>query len=548
MTLIPFRKIPDQPALYYDYLDDNPRLRQFYNGHHRSEADLARLAKNVLHRDYHRKALVEVLRGINRPYGMPPETEANLEKLSREETVTVITGQQCNIYTGPFYTISKALSTIKISQFLRKMLNRPVVPLFWMESSDHEYSVVNHIYLPVNHEPKKFTYGGDVTNQQPVGGLKLESNFSEFSCKLQSSLPANDFYDAVVRLMDEAYYPGAKLGEAFGRMLTRLLGRWGLIIIDSENVELKRLAAPIIAHKIEEKGRINQLMTEQSEVLERENYEQQIKVRSELLNLFIMKDNNRIPLTLLGEVLANGEEKMGLTDEELVSLAQEHPERFSPKVAFRPIVQDFLLPNIVYVGGPTELAYFAQLKKVYEFFEIEMPIIWPRASATLMDAGIKRHIQKIDIQPEDIFRKYGELLKEMMEKLAKKEYDKFFRDAEARVDDLILWMKDRLTQIDPLLTEQYDKSFNKIHYQVESIRQKTLNRLTGKNQYMVESLKTIQNMLYPRKRLQERTYNILHFLSLHGFWLMDYVMENLDISTDDHLLLEVPSIHHQSES
>ncbi len=547
MHRIPFRNIPDQPALYYDYLDDSPRLRQFYNGHHRNEADLARLAKNVLHRDYSRGALAQVLQGINRGYGMTDETQANLELLEQEETLTVITGQQCNIYTGPFYTIAKALTTIKVAARISETLNLPVVPMFWMESSDHEYAIVNHIYLPVNHEPKKFTYGGDITNQQPVGGLKLGNDVEEFARRIKQTLPANDFYDAVTRLMDEAYSPGAALGEAFGKMLTRLLGRWGLIIVDSENPELKRLAAPIIAHKLEEKGRINQLMVEQSEELEKEHYEQQIKVRSELLNLFILKDNNRIPLTVLGEVLANGEEKMELSEQELVSLAQEHPERFSPKVAFRPIVQDFLLPNVAYIGGPSELAYFAQLKKVYEFFEIEMPIIWPRVSTTLIDSGIQRHIEKAGIEPQDVFRKYGDVVKDIMEDVSNREYDKLFRDAEARVDELILWLKDRLAQIDPSMTGQLDKPFSKIHYQMESIKQKTMNRLTAKNQSLVNSLRTAQSMLYPRRRLQERTYNIIHYLSRHGFWLLDYLMENFDIDTDDHHMLEVPSLHQEDE-
>ena len=542
VTTIPFHKIPGHTTLYLDYLSANPRLCRFYNGHHRAERDFFRLADRVVDHDYNRPRLVEVLHESNSNYGLNPAMEANLELLKHEKTVTVITGQQAGLYTGPIYTILKAITTLKASSYLSRLLNKPVVPLFWMESSDHDLAEVNHIYFPGGQNTIKFSYGkSDNPRQHSVGSIKFGQDFSDFAGKIKEHLPNNDFYDALTRLMGETYYSGTTYGAAFGKMMIRLFGRWGLIIVDSENDELKRLAAPIIIRKLEEKGRMNQLLQEQSQELEQEEYERQIQVRSETLNIFILKDSNRIPLNVLGEVLANGEDKDFFHDQELSLIAAQHPEWFSPKVAFRPIVQDFLFPTVAYIGGPAELAYFAQLKKVYEFFEIQMPIIWPRASATLIDGKIQRHLQKLDVQPEDVYRDADEVLVEILSGYSHLTPDEYFDEAERKLGEIIDWLSSKMANIDPTLPMQYTNPHHKIVYQLNAMRNRTMARLKEKNQSVVDSWRKVHHFLHPQKRLQERVFNIVYFLSRYGFWLMDYLMDNLDIETDEHQFLVLPS-------
>lgn len=542
MTNIPFAKIPGYTTLYNDYLAANRKLCRFYNGHHRNPNDFHRITEKVVEHDYNRLKLVEVLRRTNTFYGLTPAIEANLELLKHEKTVTVITGQQAGIFTGPIYTILKAITTLKAASALGKMLKVPVVPLFWMESSDHDLAAVNHIYFPGPLGSIKYTYGKtDNPRQRSVGGIKFGGDFQDFSLKIKETFHNNDYYEAVTRLMDETYHPGATFGAAFGKMMARLFSRWGLIIVDAENKELKRLAAPIIIRKLEEKGRMNQLLQEQSQELEREDYERQIQVRSELLNVFILKENNRIPLNLLGEVLGNGDEKEMLADQELVKVAFEHPEWFSPKVAFRPIVQDFLFPTVAYIGGPAELAYFAQLKKVYEFFEIQMPIIWPSASATIVDAKTQRHLQRAAVQPEDVFRNSDEVLREIIEKYAVIAPDDYFDEAEKKLEEVIGWLGREMSIIDPSLPRQFNTPYNKIRYQLNNMKKRTFARLKEKNQGMVESWRKAQIQLHPNNKLQERVYNIVYFLANYGFWLMDYLMDNLDIEVDEHQFLILPS-------
>jgi bacillithiol biosynthesis cysteine-adding enzyme BshC len=358
------------------------------------------------------------------------------------------------------------------------MLKTPVVPLFWMESSDHDLAEVNHIYFPGAQKAEKFTYGiSENPHQQSVGSMILGEDFADYIRQVQRTLPQNDFYDAVTRLMSECYYPGTTYGEAFGKMMSRLFGRWGLIFVDSESVDLKRLATPIIVRKIAEKGRVNELLQEQSAELESENYGRQIQIRAHLLNVYIMRDNIRIPLTLLGEMLTNGDERVVLNDEALMKLAQEHPEFFSPKVALRPIIQDFLFPTVAYIGGPSELAYFAQLKKIYEFFDIQMPIIWPRASATLVGGKVKYHIQRLDIKLEDVFRDPDELFKNLVNHTDYQSPEKTFEAAEISLQQLIDWLNDNLSKIDSTLPHQFSVSYKKMQYQLQSMKSKTFNQL-----------------------------------------------------------------------
>ena len=542
MTSIPFSKIPVKPQLYKDYIEGNPKLWKFYSGYHKEEKDFFRIVDRVIDHDYQRDKLVSVLKDINNIYGISPAVEANLQLLRNEDTVTVITGQQAGLYTGPLYTILKAISAIKIASHLSKMLHRPVVPLFWMESSDHDLAEVNHLYFPTAQGAYKYTYGKpDNPHQQSVGSISFGKDFEQFSEKLKKNLTNNDFYEAVTRLMDETYRPGVTYSQAFGKMLSHLLGRFGLIIVDAENTELKRLASPIIIRKLKERGRMNELMLEQSKELEKEDYERQIQIRSELLNLFILRDNNRVPLNVLGEVLGNGNADAIFEDKELMQFAEAHPERFSPKVSFRPIVQDFLFPTVAYVGGPSELAYFAQLKKVYEFFEIQMPIIWPRASASLIDGKIQRHFSKTGVVFEDIFRNYETVLSEILARNLEIDPESIFDNADIQLNQLMDWLRKELGIIDKSIIEQVDNPASKMEYQLRNLKGKTINILKTKEKNLVHSYETIVNYLYPNKKLQERVYNIVYFLSKYGFWLMDYLIENIDINNDEHQVLRIPS-------
>jgi len=542
LITVPFNKIPVKPQLYRDYIAGNPRLLRFYSGYYRNPDDLKRIGAKVVQHDYQRPLLVEVLREINQSYGLTPAIEANLELLKYEDTVTIITGQQAGLYTGPLYTILKAISTLKIASRLSKLLNRPVVPLFWIESSDHDLAEVNHIFFPAAQGPQEFTFGkSENPNQQSVGSIKFGKDFEQFSDRIKKTLAKNDFYDAVIRLMDETYYPGVTYSEAFGKMMSRLLGRFGLIMVDAESAKLKRLASPIIIRKIQDKGRMNELILEQSQALEKADFKRQIQIRTELLNIFILKDNNRVPINVLGEVLGNGENGNLLDNKALLQIAQENPERFSPKVAFRPIVQDFLFPTVVYVGGPSELAYFAQLKTAYEFFNIQMPIIWPRTSASIIDNKIYRHIQKTNIQFTEIFRDYDEVLREILIRHLETNPDEIFASAEEKLTAIIDWLMQSLEKIDHSLIEQMDNPSKKMLYQLQSVKNKTISALKIKEDNMVKSWEIIRSFVFPNKKLQERVYNVLYFLSRHGFWLMDYIMDNLDTDLDEHQILNVPT-------
>jgi bacillithiol synthase len=539
---VPFEKIPVKPQIYKDYIIGSPRVMKFYNGYYRSGDDFREIAAKVVRHDYHRDELTDVLRSTNEKFGMTPAIEANLQLLRDEKTVTVITGQQAGIYTGPLYTILKALSVLKVSTYLSKMLNVPVVPLFWMESSDHDLAEVNHIYFPGPQGPVNYVYGEDNNpKQQSVGSIQLGKDFGIFAERIKKILPKNDFYDATIRLMDETYYPGLTFGEAFGKMMSRLTGKYGLVMVDAEEVRLKRLAAPIIIRKLQDKGRMNELMLEQSKELEREDYERQIQVRTEVLNLFILKDNNRVPLDLLGRVLGNGDAESILGNKELLQIASENPERFSPKVAFRPIVQDFLFPTIAYIGGPSELAYFAQLKKVYEYFEIQMPIIWPRVSASLIDAKIQRAIHRTGISYADIFKDEDEIRNEIALKHMSNDPQKLFDEASIRMDELIDWLIENLGRIDTAIPSQIKTPANKMHYQLDSIKSKAFGIIRSKQDGLMKNWDNIRTEVFPSKKLQERVYNIIFYLSRYGLWLTDFVLDNIDIDNSEHQILEIPS-------
>jgi len=543
MPNIPFKKIPGISKLYNDYLIGDPHLQKFFNGHHRNPDDLKRVAEKIIQRnDYQRKFLATVIRETDTEFGITPEMAANLRKLEQNDSLVVISGRQAGMYSGGFYTLLKAISSIKIAEYLSKELNKPVIPIFWVETSDDDINEVNTVSFPGRHNPQKFVYPGIKNpHQQPVGDIKLRKDFTRYAQTIKNILPKNDFYDAVSRLMNETYYPGTTVGKAFMQLMIRLLGSKGLLIIDSENVEIKKLASPVITMKLFEKGRMSELIQQQSDELERENYRDLIKIKSELLNIFIQKDNTQIPLSLLEEVVSSNGEKVVFEDKELIELIDEHPERITAKVAFRPIIQNFLLPTIVYIGGPSEISYFAQLKPVHEYFDLEMPIIWPRASATLIDDRIQRHILRIGIAPEDIFRDYEVVLREIFNRKFPQDFELIVDEAKTRLGELTDWMAVKLTELELPPNDQFQTAVKKMLYQIEYIRHQYFSRLKSRNSALINSWSRIKLQLFPNNILQEREYNVIYFLSRYGFWLMEFLFENLDITDDEHQILEIPA-------
>ncbi|OGB94046.1 MAG: bacillithiol biosynthesis cysteine-adding enzyme BshC, partial [candidate division NC10 bacterium RBG_16_65_8] len=311
----------------------------------------------------------------------PPAVRRRIDELCTPGGLAVCTGQQTALFGGPLFTLYKALTAVALASRLEHALRRPVVPLFWMASEDHDVAEADHVYLADR--------GGNLTQLRhtawasPDGfmpaNLRLGPAIHETLARLREFLPATEFSDALCDALARAYIPDRTLSEAFARWLTHLLGETGLVLVDAADPDLKRLAAGIFRREVEEAPRTSAAILDVSRALRASGYPAQIDARPDGVNCFLLQAGRRalardpagFRLRDTGEVISAAA---------LHRMAQESPERFSPNVALRPVVQDTLFPTLAYVAGPGELAYFAQLRPVYAAFDVPMPAIVPRAT------------------------------------------------------------------------------------------------------------------------------------------------------------------------
>ena len=360
---LPFGRVPGQSRLFLEYLKDPTRLRRFYpeavRFHHELSDRRARVLDNYA---TDRTALCEALAGMNASWGAGAETLENVRRLRSDESVAVVTGQQVGLFTGPLYTLYKALSAVKLAACLTAR-GTEAVPVFWMASEDHDWEEVREAQLLACDGRLASVSIPDALHRDggQVGEVVLDETVEDAAKRLFDLLPSSEFLPDVERLLRDCYHSGRTLAEGFARMLSALTSRYGLVLLDPTDARIKRLAAPLYSEAARKGAEIAAATDARSRELEAEGYHAQVHTSADAFPLFLIDDGARRALTRAdsGRYRAKGTEHEW-TSEELAALALSEPERFSPNVTLRAVVQDYLLPTVAYFGGAAEVAYFAQ--------------------------------------------------------------------------------------------------------------------------------------------------------------------------------------------
>jgi len=370
-----------------DYIEGKEELKPFYS--HRPTLDSfkdAIKAKNFP--ESNRKVLVEALKNQYEGFEMGQSVKANIKSLELENSYTVTTGHQLNLFTGPLYFIYKIVSTINLAKKLSEAYPQfNFVPVYWMASEDHDFDEINYFKL----DGKKYQW--DTDQKGAVGDFQLDSSFKEYL----KSLPfVTDFFK-------EAYSSSKTLAEAVRKYVNHLFGEQGLVIVDGHSSLLKGLFKEVIKNDLFKNEPFNQAEQATRE-LERIGYKGQIFPRE--INFFYLDKGVRERIELHGEeyLVLNTDLKFSKAD--LEKLIESNPERFSPNVVLRPLYQEMILPNLAYLGGPAEVIYWLQLKGVFENFEVPFPILLPRNFALIIPAPIRKKINQLGWGNEDLFRSF----------------------------------------------------------------------------------------------------------------------------------------------
>ena len=541
-----FTDIPRTTALFADFMYNYPKVARFYPGYGRSDQPLADHARRVGAQEFDRKRVPDALDRINRRFGSPELTFKHIDMLRRPGTVAIVTGQQAGLFTGPLYTIHKALTVIKLSACLRDQ-GVDAVPVFWVASEDHDYEEVNHCRT-VDREGRltmvKYEASGHKPDE-PVGRVTLCDGISQTIDELVGQLAASEFTPALERDVRESYAPGIGFAEAFSRLMARLFREYGVVLLDPLDDELKQVTAPLYAEAIRKSSEIAGALVARSRELEEAGYHAQIKVSEDMVPLFIMDDGRRAALTYnSGRFAVKGSER-SFSDDELVELAGRCPNCFSPNVTLRPVVQDYLLPTAAYIGGPAEIAYFAQLRAVYETLGRQEPCVLPRASFTIVEGRHQKTMKKYGLELKDFFEGLHPAVTKVVEHSLDRGAAAAFDETEKSLSEHLDKLGEALRKTDATLSDPLKRAREKMFYQLEHLRTRFVHSSAHRDETAYRQVERAFTTLYPDKNLQERELNAYYFLSRYGPSLIDELYNAAELGFSNHKLVYVGGVASQ---
>ncbi len=537
---LPFRRIPGQSRLFLEYLEDPTSLRCFYPEAVRFHPELsARRARVLESQQTDRDALADALREANARWGASEQTFANIERLRSHETVAVVTGQQTGLFTGPLYTLYKALSAVKLAACLTAR-GTEAVPVFWMATEDHDWEEVQTAEV-IACDGRLASVGvSDALHKEgeQVGGVLLDESVEEAAKRLFELMPSSEFLPDLEGLVRDAYAPGRGFGAAFARMLAALTGKYGLVLLDPTDASIKRLAAPLYSEAARLGSEIAAATDARTRELVAAGYHAQVHTSPDSFPLFLIDGGARRALTRTTEGLYRAKGTAHeWTAEELSALALAEPERFSPNVTLRAVVQDYLLPTIAYFGGAAEVAYFAQTAESYRVLNRPATPILHRASLTVVERRTSRTLERYGLKLEDFFGGIDPVIARVVEGHLGVGVAGAFDETDAAVARALDALRVKLRDFDPTLADALDGGRRKVSHQLEGLRARFHRAQMQRDRAVLRQLERAATALYPEKSLQERHVNVTSMLARHGRYLIEWIHDAIDLSTNDHQII-----------
>jgi len=542
---VPFTRMQGFPALFTTYCTDYDRLAGFFAGDWRDPAARRRAAERAARHPRNRDLLADVLLEQNKRWGLDAATREHIEALRGAETVAVVTGQQVGLLSGPLYTPYKTLTTLHLARQLAEETNRPVVPVFWLEGGDHDFAEVAGIDLLRGNDVVSVRYTGHTLPAQgnlgPVGRLKLTGQIEHVLDQVADTIPPSDFHEALMAQLRAAYRPGVTMLDAFARFMRTLFPDAGLVFIDPDDGRLKREASPLFRREIQDYATSSALLQEVSATLAQDFHAQ---VHTRPTNLFLCDGEGRHAIDV--DAASAGGDAFRLRDmdrtfsaNQLIALLDSDPRCFSPNVVLRPLMQDWLLPTAAYVGGPGEISYFAQFKPIYEWAGVPLPIIYPRASLSVVEGKVQKILDRHEIDVADLGEDLDRLFQRVVLQGMAVDMDAVFREAGRHLHQAVNEIKPKIEQIDRTLVKTAEATRATLFKELEKLKSRVVRAEKQNHDQVRTQLEKARHNLYPGGALQERALSGVYFLNKYGPDFFATLMRQGSLDTASHRIIEL---------
>lgn len=517
--------------LVNDYCNEFPKLRQFFRYNPRDLQTALSELRGTQQRRFDETQLNEI-KLYNKRMNCGEETLRNIDKLGENSTVAVVTGQQPGIFTGPLYTIYKTITAIKLARHISETSEMQAVPIFWNASEDHDFQEVRHVEF-VNRDTRVISLmyepQADI-ERKSIFDIPLEPSLAFLIDLLEGDTNESEFKPFLVDLLRNSLGRCYSLADWFSNLLQALFNPYGLIILDAHLPPSRQLARPVIGREIKVPVRSSRLINEAGAQLRALGYHQQIERKEDDINFFFYAQGRRNKVRFQqGKFIV---ERIGLEYDqtEMLDMLAQEPQRFSPSAALRPLVQDHILPTVAYVAGPGEISYFAQMRNVYSFFDLVMPVIYPRSRAVIVEAKAAKILERYGLHVDDV----GKSRKELLEMITSQRAPRPIVQACDRKLEVIQTLLDELrrdvAEAEPTLVDPIDKLKRKIGYEMDKLHDRLVQAQDTDLDVAGQQVDKLKATLFPEGKEQERVLNIFPFLFAYGIQFIARLEKTLDIN------------------
>jgi bacillithiol biosynthesis cysteine-adding enzyme BshC len=489
-----------------------------------------------------RAAVAAALRQANRRYGAGEATERHLEALAQEGTFAVVTGQQPGLLTGPLYTLYKALTAVLLCEQLSARRRERFVPVFWMATEDDDLEEVRRTWFVDSQNelravelPLPDSWGGT-----SVGALPLDFSWEDLVAPLREHLPPTEFQAEVLTFLRETFAAASNLGDWFAQLLTHLLKETGLVLFDPLEPSLRALMVPVLEQALADPLGATEATNVAGDRLVAAGYPRQTHRLRDQCPFYVYREGRRERVFFREGRFCLGPDSY--TRQELQAWLATAPERFSTSLVLRPIVQDFLLPTAIFIGGPGELSYLAQLRGVYAWAHLAPPLFLPRLSATLVEPKVARTLHRYGLTVPDFWEDLGKLTARVARETVGHETAALFATAREQLAALLAPLQAHVAALDPSLERTAEQTGGRIQHELSRLEEKALRAVKRQNDILVAQIRSAHTHLFPQQRLQERLLNIIPYLIKFGPDLMTPLVQGLRTAEiGQHVLLEMES-------
>ena len=533
------RRFPWIRRLAADYAYDFRSVAPFFSGNPADRAAWAAAIERVQRHERGRQQIASLIGAQQARRGAPAPAIEAASRLADRGTVAVVTGQQAGLFGGPTFTLLKALTAIKLADQVAREHKVPAVAVFWIDAEDHDWDevrscsvfdgdlAVRTVALP----PRPG--GGDPA---PVASFRLDDSIRTAIDELEQALPATEFRAGLIEQLRKSYKPGAGMADAFGSWIEQILGDRGLIVFDSSDPASKPLVGDLFARELSTPGQTSRLAGVAGADLIARGYHSQVQGQDEHVALFHLDGARRALRQQDGQFIAGDKSFPAAA---LVKEAREKPAAFSPNVLLRPVVQDTLFPTVCYVAGPNELAYLGQLRGVYEHFGVPMPLMYPRASATILDSGALRFLTKSRLPLEALQAQDEAALNELLQAQIPPTVEQSFEHARQAIESEMAVVSQAAAVVDPTLEGAAKSTLTRMQEDLQKLHGKMIHAAKRKDETLRRQFIRTRALAFPDGHAQERTIGFVSFLNQYGPALVSRLEEELPLDLGTHWIITV---------